>query len=156
MDPCNLTLECFSLLGILISTSKVVKEYAATYNNTRVDLQAVIRELAEFEMLTEILEKDKNIASGQSRGPVNIQAHIFNILKDANNTMVEMQTLLSKYPRQSTGQSAWWMLSGNREMTRLQNFLSRDRSALALALNISHSLVNQRPECQGETTLTGP
>ena len=139
MDPLSITTACLSTLALTARTVVAIKSYVSTYKSTRSDLTAVIREIADFETILEILKDDNTIASsGSTGGPSNIIQRIGQIIEGCNPTIQELQTLLVRHQNQGVAQAAWWMITGKEQVVQFQSLIAAHRAALSLALDAAH------------------
>ena len=137
-DPLNIAGACLSALGFTAKAVIAVKAYISLYRNTRSDLAAVIREIADYEMIIEVLQGDREVISGRSPGPRNITQRISQIIKGSEPTFKELEAVLEKHKQPGTIQSAWWVISGKEQILRFQSIIATHRATLSLALGVSH------------------
>jgi hypothetical protein len=149
MDPISITLACGTALKTVYSITKYVTETIKDYKSARVELLALRGDINNLEAVIDLVqhdcepnnsEKSKDYGDqatvGDSALPAALTAHLTNILKNCDDVLKDLKTVLAKHFSSRLGPSAKWVDEGKKEVAKLRATLAAHTGALNLALNL--------------------
>ena len=133
MEPLSITTACMSLLGGTIALSKQIHHFVVATRDARKDMDAFSRELTSLQLCIDSLQHEETV----SKFPDSLQRSLAVIIRNCNDIVEQMSSLLTKLSSGSLGNRIQWSFSSREDAERLRNSLEAHKSAIEIALSVS-------------------
>lgn len=132
MNPFSITTGCIALLGAIVKTSTAIAGFVHGCRKARADLTSVSRELADIQLVIELLRDDGDTADF-SIVPSHMRTHILSITANCQHTLDQINEVLGNHS--GSAGAMRWAVEGRKQVASLKLSLEAHRGALSLALD---------------------
>ncbi|KAF6807505.1 hypothetical protein CSOJ01_08158 [Colletotrichum sojae] len=126
-DPLSIAASCVGLITAAGATAGAIVSFVRDCREARADLATISRELADLQIVLELLKSDEE--GGSLPGP--LQAQIIGIVDSCGSLIFSIDNLLKRH-KEKAG-AIRWALDGKREVEGLRRGLEAYRGSLSLA-----------------------
>ncbi|GKT49068.1 uncharacterized protein ColSpa_09249 [Colletotrichum spaethianum] len=149
-DPLSIAASCVGLITAAGATAKAVSAFVRDCREARADLTTVARELADLQIILELLRDDGD--GGHLPHP--LRAQIVSIVDSCGGVIQGIDAVLERHKGRRG--PLRWAIDGKREVEALQRGLEAYRSSLSLAvetvtLTLAKSIKNDTEVIRDQT-----
>ncbi|KAF6823556.1 hypothetical protein CPLU01_11349 [Colletotrichum plurivorum] len=127
-DPLSVAASCVGLITAAGATARAIMSFVRDCREARADLTTISRELADLQIILELLKSDEE--EGSLPGPLRTQ--IVAIVDSCGGLISSIDDLLKRH-KGKTG-AIRWAVDGKREVEGLRRGLEAYRGSLSLAV----------------------